>query len=331
MERCEPGTPLSAAGAGAALDVLIGLLPRLWLAAGPPFHTLADEAAWWAGYLPGEWEAAGRPFERRLLDAAVEALAALAPTQGEQVLLHQDLHGDNVLAGAARAVACDRPQAARRRARVRGRADRALGRARPLPPGGAAPARPADGGAPPRPRARPRLDDRPDGRVGDRRPGRAPRRGAVAARPVTIRPPRPDELARCSSRSSAPPGARSPTTACPRSPPTTRAASRSSRPYRAAGGAWVAVDDGDSPIAYIVTAEVDDGIAHRAGERRPGPRRARDRRGADRPRRRARAGAGPHRRHADDVPRHPLERALLRPARVPRAARATSGGRSCEL
>jgi streptomycin 6-kinase len=98
IERCEPGTPLSAAGPETALAVLIGLLPRLWVAAGPPFHTLAYEAAWWAGYLADEWEAAGRPFERRLVDASVEALAALAPTQGEQVLLHQDLHGDNVVA-----------------------------------------------------------------------------------------------------------------------------------------------------------------------------------------------------------------------------------------
>lgn len=98
MERCEPGTPLSASGPEVALAVLIGLLPRLWKPAGAPFHTLADEAAWWAGYLPCEWEAAGRPFERRLLDAALAALAELAPSQGEQVLLHQDLHGDNVLA-----------------------------------------------------------------------------------------------------------------------------------------------------------------------------------------------------------------------------------------
>jgi streptomycin 6-kinase len=98
LERCEPGAPLSAAGADVALDVLIGLLPRLWVPAGPPFHTLADEAAWWVSYLPGEWEAAGRPFERRLVDAALDAIAALAPTQGEQVLLHQDLHGQNVLA-----------------------------------------------------------------------------------------------------------------------------------------------------------------------------------------------------------------------------------------
>ena len=98
IERCEPGTPLSAAGPEPALAVLIGLLPRLWVQAGPPFRSLADEAAWWAGELADEWEAAGRPFERRLIDAAVEALTALAPTQGPQVLLHQDLHGDNVLA-----------------------------------------------------------------------------------------------------------------------------------------------------------------------------------------------------------------------------------------
>jgi len=98
LERCEPGTPLSAAGPEKALDVLVGLLPRLWVPAGPPFHTLTDEAGWWVGYLADEWEASGRPFERRLVDAAVEALTELAPSQGEQVLLHQDLHGDNVLA-----------------------------------------------------------------------------------------------------------------------------------------------------------------------------------------------------------------------------------------
>jgi streptomycin 6-kinase len=98
MERCEPGTPLSAAGPDVALDVLIGLLPRLWVPAGQPFHTLAEEAAWWVSSLPEGWAAAGRPFERRLVDAAVDALQALAPTQGGQVLLHQDLHGANVLA-----------------------------------------------------------------------------------------------------------------------------------------------------------------------------------------------------------------------------------------
>ena len=51
------------------------------------------------GRLPARrWEQRGRPFERRLLDAALDALKSLPATQGEPVLLHQDLHGDNVLA-----------------------------------------------------------------------------------------------------------------------------------------------------------------------------------------------------------------------------------------
>ena len=97
LERARPGTPLYEVGRDAALDVLIDLLPRLWKPVGAPFRPLAEEAAWWVDYLPGEWEEAGRPFERTLLDAALDALRGLAPTQGEQVLVHQDLHAQNVL------------------------------------------------------------------------------------------------------------------------------------------------------------------------------------------------------------------------------------------
>ena len=93
LERCEPGTPLASVGQDAALDVFVELLPRLWKSAGEPFHTLADEAAWWASYLPDEPH-----HDPRLMDAALAAIRDLAPTQGEQVLLHQDLHGENVLA-----------------------------------------------------------------------------------------------------------------------------------------------------------------------------------------------------------------------------------------
>jgi streptomycin 6-kinase len=100
LERCVPGTPLAAAGQDEALDVLVSLLPRLWKPASAPFRPLAGEAAWWAEQLPGTWQQAGRQFERRLLEAALDALSELAPTQGEQVLLHQDLHGENVLAAA---------------------------------------------------------------------------------------------------------------------------------------------------------------------------------------------------------------------------------------
>ena len=98
IERCVPGTHLSKVGQQEALTVLAGLLPRLWKpATAPPFRALAEEATWWASRLRERWESAGKPFPDRLLDVALGALHTLPATQGEQVLLHQDLHGDNVL------------------------------------------------------------------------------------------------------------------------------------------------------------------------------------------------------------------------------------------
>lgn len=52
----------------------------------------------WADSLVSSWDSADRPCERRLVDAARSLITDLAPTQGEQVLIHQDLHGENVLA-----------------------------------------------------------------------------------------------------------------------------------------------------------------------------------------------------------------------------------------
>ena len=83
LERCEPGTFLSSVGGERALDVLIGLLPRLWKRA-DGFHTLRDEVERW--------------IEHGLDGAAAGLARELASSQGEPVLLHQDLHGDNVLA-----------------------------------------------------------------------------------------------------------------------------------------------------------------------------------------------------------------------------------------
>ena len=97
LERCLPGTPLSALAEDTVLDVFVELLPRLLKPAGSPFRPLADEAAWWSASLDAKWEEAGRPFERRLLDGALEALRTLPPSQGEPVLVHQDLHPGNVL------------------------------------------------------------------------------------------------------------------------------------------------------------------------------------------------------------------------------------------
>jgi streptomycin 6-kinase len=96
LERCRPGTPLSTAGADTALAVLAGLLPRLWKPAGRPFRPLADEAAWWADGLERRAQEGG-DLPRRLLEAALDALETLPGTQGEQVLVHQDLHAHNVL------------------------------------------------------------------------------------------------------------------------------------------------------------------------------------------------------------------------------------------
>jgi streptomycin 6-kinase len=98
LERCLPGTPLAGATDVDPLAVLINLLPRLWKPIGHPFRPLAEEAHGWAETLHADWEAAGKPCERRLIDATATFLAELADDQGEQVLVHQDLHGENVLA-----------------------------------------------------------------------------------------------------------------------------------------------------------------------------------------------------------------------------------------
>jgi streptomycin 6-kinase len=94
LERCEPGTPLSRLDADGALDVMVELLPRLWKPAAEPFRPLAEEAAHWIERLRAD----GASADRSLVDAAVRTLEELAATQGEQVLVHQDLHADNVLA-----------------------------------------------------------------------------------------------------------------------------------------------------------------------------------------------------------------------------------------
>ncbi|MEH0939239.1 aminoglycoside phosphotransferase family protein [Micromonospora psammae] len=97
VERCRPGSPLHQVPPDEALDVVAGLLPRLWRPAGVPFTPLAEEAAGWLTRAPLNWERAGRPYERRLLDAALGRLAELVGSQGEQVLVNQDLHAGNVL------------------------------------------------------------------------------------------------------------------------------------------------------------------------------------------------------------------------------------------
>ena len=99
-ERCEPGTRLwELRDEEEANRIAAGALLRLWreAPAGHAFRLLADEAARWAEELPERWERLGRPFERSLLDGAVAFLREAGPAQGPSVVLHQDLHGGNIL------------------------------------------------------------------------------------------------------------------------------------------------------------------------------------------------------------------------------------------
>jgi streptomycin 6-kinase len=97
IERLRPGTQLWAIPDEDATELAADVLEQLWVPAGEPFRRLEDVAATWVRFLPGHWEALGRPYERRLVDEAVDFLREAGPTQRESVLMHQDLHGGNVL------------------------------------------------------------------------------------------------------------------------------------------------------------------------------------------------------------------------------------------
>ena len=100
IEKCEPGTHLPAIDADEALEILTALLPRLWVPADAPFVSLGEESARWAAGLLSAWEQAKRPFEIAMLNAALAAFDTLRESEGPHVLIHQDLHGDNVLKAA---------------------------------------------------------------------------------------------------------------------------------------------------------------------------------------------------------------------------------------
>lgn len=100
VERCRPGAQLwQVVDEDAANLAAAGVLRTLRRPPddGTAYRTLAAEARRWSAELPDRWERVGRPFERALLDRAVAAIAELAPSQPELVVVHQDLHGGNIL------------------------------------------------------------------------------------------------------------------------------------------------------------------------------------------------------------------------------------------
>lgn len=100
IERLRPGMQLwQVADEDEANRAAACVLRMLWrpAAAGAPYRTLAGEAERWLRELPARYERLGCPFERSLLDSACSTISELAPTQPELVVLHQDLHGGNIL------------------------------------------------------------------------------------------------------------------------------------------------------------------------------------------------------------------------------------------
>ena len=101
LERVSPGTPLwDVADDEAATVTAARVLRRLHGVPVPRrdlFGSLAGAAARWAETIPADWRETGRAFSARLVAVAVDACRTLVEDRVDEVLLHQDLHGRNVL------------------------------------------------------------------------------------------------------------------------------------------------------------------------------------------------------------------------------------------
>ncbi len=100
VERLSPGRQLRDVADPERADEIVALvLRRLWRPLGPdaPFATLAAVARRWRDALPARWERHGRLYERDLLDEATGWIDRLVPSMPATVLVHQDLHGGNIL------------------------------------------------------------------------------------------------------------------------------------------------------------------------------------------------------------------------------------------
>lgn len=98
LEACDPGTALSAAKGIDPLSVYSNLLPKLSIKTQEPFTPLKTEALDWRRVLSDAYDCEASFEVRGLITAALDLLEPLlVADQGEQVLLHQDLHAENIL------------------------------------------------------------------------------------------------------------------------------------------------------------------------------------------------------------------------------------------
>ena len=103
LERCDPGTPLSAEPEIDQDLIIAGLLERIWQAPTPglAFRPLRDTCrAWVAEFHQRASRAAtaAKAIDPGLARAGTELFCSLADTSEQEVLLCTDLHAGNVLA-----------------------------------------------------------------------------------------------------------------------------------------------------------------------------------------------------------------------------------------
>jgi streptomycin 6-kinase len=100
LEALQPGTPLSSVEDDeAATSIAASVMRQFWRPVPPehPFPTVAD---WGRGFsrLREHYEGGHGPFPPRLLEQAETLFADLSASMAEPVLLHDDLHHENILA-----------------------------------------------------------------------------------------------------------------------------------------------------------------------------------------------------------------------------------------
>ena len=98
LERLDARRTLSVLPIEEAIDVAGSLLRRLAVAPPQGIESLEERVRSWIEQWTRAFEDCGRPFPRRLLDAAIDLSRQLAPL-ADRLLVDEDLHYDNVLAG----------------------------------------------------------------------------------------------------------------------------------------------------------------------------------------------------------------------------------------
>ena len=98
LERIDPGTPLASLEDDArATEIAAGVMRELWRPPTPP-QAFPTVDAWVAPFAAATPEALG-PLPSALVAKAREAFAQLLASAGEYVVLHGDLHHENILDG----------------------------------------------------------------------------------------------------------------------------------------------------------------------------------------------------------------------------------------